>query len=167
MHAPPHRSAGVTAAAALAVMGNLLAFLFWIYMLLPLVNVQDAKGRHFYQLFPVVFLVFAIVPPLLVALGIQTGIGLFRLREWARRLALVEAALALVLCLTMIALRPFETFVIPENFVSELESFKQLLAIAFIFLLLPTSIWWLFFFRRPGVKAQFQPSASQTPDASS
>jgi len=44
----------------------------------------------------------------------------------------------------MIALRPFETFAIPEHFVAEAESLKQLLAVSAVFMLLPVSIWWLF-----------------------
>jgi hypothetical protein len=56
----------------------------------------------------------------------------------------------------MIAFRPFETFFIPERFVSELESFKQLLTISFVIALFPVSLWWIFFFRLPSVKRQFE-----------
>jgi hypothetical protein len=36
------------------------------------------------------------------------------------------------------------------------ESLKQLLVISVLVLLLPISIWWLFYFRMVSVKAQFQ-----------
>jgi len=42
------------------------------------------------------------------------------------------------------------------------ESLKQLLAIGFILMLLPVSIWWLFFFRSEGVKMQFLAADSST-----
>jgi hypothetical protein len=67
---------------------------------------------------------------------------------------------ALVFCLGMIAFRPFETFFIPEDFVSDTESFKQILALSLIVSALPVSIWWLFLFRLSSVKRQFEPNTS-------
>jgi hypothetical protein len=93
-------------------------------------------------------LVVVLVPPALIALGIRTAIGIFQLRPWARIAALIWAASALTLCLSLIAFRPFETFFIPHKFVHEAELFKQLVAISFIMLLLPVSVWWLFLFRQ-------------------
>ena len=157
------RSAGVTVAAALSIMGSISALLFWGFFFLPMVNYEDAEKRHFYQLHPLFFGLVALFPPLLIALGIKTGIGLFQLRSWARKSMFIWAAIALFFCLTMIALRPFETFFIPQRFVSELYLLKQILAVAFVILLLPFSIWCLFFFRLAAVKAQFEPPNSSPP----
>src|SRR5271165_776721 len=152
-----NRSAGVTAAATLAVLGSVIAMFVWGWLFLSLMNLPpDANGRHAYQVHPITFALIALVPPFLVALGILMGIGLFQLRPWARKAALLWASIALVFCLTMIALRTFETFAIPEHFVSEIESMKQLLAVSTIFMLLPVSIWWLFFFRLKRVVEQFE-----------
>ena len=63
----------------------------------------------------------------------------------------------------MIAVRPFETFFIPQGFVSDLELLKQILAISFVIMLLPFSIWWLFLFRLSSVKAQFEPPSAGSP----
>jgi len=150
------RSAGVTAAATLAVLGSMIAFLIWGASILPLINLTaNAAGQHLYEVHPLAFALVALVPPLLVALGLFTGVGLFQLRSWARKAALLWASLALAFCLSMIALRPFETFAIPEHFVTEVESMRQLLAISVVVMLLPVSIWWLFFFRLKSVVAQF------------
>lgn len=150
------RSAGVTAAATLALLGCGSAFFFWGYLFLTLLNApSDDMGRHFYQLHPVLFLLVALVPSSVIALGIRTGIGLFQLRPWARTSALIWASITLTFCLTLIAIRPFETFFIPTHFVSPTESFQQLVAIALVILLLPASVWWLFLFRMKSVKAQF------------
>jgi hypothetical protein len=70
---------------------------------------------------------------------------------------------ALCFCLYMIAFRPFETFFIPDHFVSEVESFKQLLAISLIVALFPISVWWIFLFRMPSVKRQFEPPGQSEP----
>lgn len=151
------RSAGVTASAALAMLVSLSALFLWGWFFLPLLSLPaDSSGKYIYQSHIAAFLTVALLPPTFVAIGIRTSIGLFQLKPWARRAATLMAVIALVLSLSMIAMRPFETFFIPDQFVSEAESLKQLLAIAFVFMLLPISAWWLFFFRFKGVKAQFE-----------
>ena len=161
-----NRSAGVTAAAMLAVLGSVIAFFLWGWLFLPLVNSPpNSNGQHAYQAHPLPFALVALIPPFLVALGLRTGIGLFQLRPWARKAALLWAAIALAFCLSMIALRPFETFAIPEHLVTEAESLRQLLAVSIVFMLLPVSIWWLFFFRLKNVVEQFE-DRSTTPSSS-
>jgi len=149
------RSAGVTAAATLAILGCSSAFFLWGYFLVSLLNAPAEQGKAVYQSHWGIFAVVALVPSGLIALGIRTGIGLFQLRPWARVSALAWAGIAAAFCLMIIALRPFETFFIPDRFVAPTESFKQLLAIGFVILVLPVSVWWLFLFRTKGVKEQF------------
>ncbi len=153
------RSAGVTCAAALALLGSGTALLLWGNLLLDILNAQpDQQGRRLYELHPFAVLFIATVPSFLIFSGMSTGIGLFQLKPWARQAALVWAVVALCFSLSMIAFRPFETFFIPEHFVSEAESFKQLLAISLVVATLPTGVWWIFFFRLPSVKQQFEPA---------
>ena len=158
------RSAGVTTAATLAILGSVTAFLFWGNFFLTILNSPpDTHGKHFYETHAVVFFFVATVPAALTALGIWTGIGLFQLRPWARLAILTWASIALVFCLLLIAFRPFETFFFPDHFVSDLESLKQFLAIAMILLLLPVSVWSLFFFRTKSVKLQFLAANASSP----
>src|SRR5208282_2327019 len=63
------RSAGVTTAAALVVMGSSCALFVWAFFFVPMINYQDHAGKHFYQTDPFFFAVMALVPPLLIALG--------------------------------------------------------------------------------------------------
>lgn len=156
MENPRPRSAGVTAAATFAILGAFTVFGVWGYLLLGMVNEPiDDQGNRMYQMHVVAFLIIAMVPPLVIAAFVRTAIGLFQLRPWARVGAMIWAALALTVSLWLIAFRPFETFVIPENFVQEVASVRQLFAISFVFMLFPASIWWLFLFRMKSVKAQF------------
>ena len=156
MSSPPRRSAGVTAAATLAILISSSFFLVWIYFFFGFLGARTPEGgKHLYEIYPVQSLIFALVPPLLAALGVRTGIGLFQLRPWARVSALFLASTAVVVSLAVIAFRPFETFFIPKHFVSSVESLKQLMVISFLVMLLPISIWWLFFFRMKSVKLQF------------
>lgn len=158
------RSAGVTCASALAILGSGSALFVWGSLFLGVLNSPPVfNGKHLYELYPFkLFFIFA-VPLFLIASGIRTGIGLFQLKPWARRAALLWASVALCFCLYVIAFRPFETFFIPERFVSELESFKQLLVISFIIALFPISLWSIFFFRLPSVRRQFEEPARPEP----
>ncbi len=155
---PPNiRSAGVTASATLSLLGSASALLVWGWFFQGLLALpRDAQGRHAYQTHPIAFFSLALVPPLLIAMGLRMGVGLFQLKPWARKAALLWAAIALTFSLSVIAFRPYETFVIPERFVGEAESMKQLLAIALLIFIFPISVWWIFYFTRPGVKLQFQ-----------
>jgi len=151
------RSAGVTACATFAMLGSASALLIWGRIFLGLATLpRDAAGRHAYQSHPIAFFSLALVPPLLIAMGLRMGVGLFQLKPWARKAALLWAILALTFSLAVIAFRPYQTFVIPERFVTEAESLKQLLAIAVIIFTFPVSVWWIFYFTRPSVKLQFQ-----------
>jgi len=165
---PRSRSASVTAAATLVILGSVSALFFWGSFFLSLLNLPpDKLGRHVYQTNTLAFLLLTLVPSTLIALGIQTGIGLFRLRSWARSAALIWASIALVFCLSVIAFRPFETFFIPEDFVSDLTSLKQLIVVSFLIMLFPVSVWWLFLFRTKSVRMQFAESTAEAPERSS
>jgi hypothetical protein len=152
-----YRSAGVTAAATFALLASASALLAWGFVLLPLLNAPpDSAGRHVYQLYPLQFALLTFLPPLLIAVTVRTAIGILQLRPWARLAALIWAAAALAACLAIIAFRPFETFFIPRRFVTQAESFRQIMTISCVIMLLPASLWWLFFFRLSSVKRQFQ-----------
>ena len=152
-----YRSAGVTAAATFALLASASALLAWGSVLLPLLNAPpDSAGRHVYLIYPLPFALLTFVPPLLIAVTVRTAIGILQLRPWARLAALIWAAAALAACLAIIAFRPFETFFIPRRFVTQAQSFKQLMTISCVIMMLPASLWWLFFFRLSSVKRQFQ-----------
>ena len=156
------RSAGVTCAAALALLGSGISLLLWTNLLLNILNAPpDEHGRRLYEQQPLAVVFIATVPSFLIFSAMGTGVGLFQLKPWARRAALGWAVLALCFSLSMIAFRPFETFFIPERFVSETESFKQLLAISLVVATLPIGIWWIFFFRLASVKKQFEPESGE------
>lgn len=155
------RSAGITAAATLIILESVAVLLVWVFYFVSLVNLPpDNAGRHVFQYLPVTFLLLASVPPLISAIGIRIGVGLFNLKAWARVGALIWGAIALALCLGIIATRPFETFVFPEQVVTDIEYARQLLVISVLILFLPMGAWLLFFFRRTSVKAQFRPSSA-------
>lgn len=156
------RSAGVTAAATLGILGSVSALFAWGWVLLALLELpRDTHGRHAFELHPFSFLAIALGPPLLIAMGLRISIGLFQLRSWARRGALLWATLALAFSSAVIAFRPYETFVISDNFVSAAVSLRQLLAVSFVIFTFPFGAWWLVYFTRKHVIAQFEPAVAQ------
>lgn len=160
------RSAGVTAAATFALLGSLAAVYVWWPIFTNMIRIPpDAAGQHVYQKHPLLFVTFTALLPIFITIAFSTGLGLFFLKSWARKTALLCAAVALIFSVCMIAFRPYETFYISENYVPENESFQQFLAISFLFFLLPLGVWWLVYFTRKKVIAQFTSSASHTPPA--
>lgn len=162
---PRSRSTGVTAAATYAILCCVSAFLLWGFVLLSFLNSpRDNQGQRSYEHSPVTFLLIMLVPPAVIAAGLQTAIGLLRLKPWARQLSAIWAAATLALCLAIIAFRPYETFVIPQHFVHQSVLTRQMVAISFILMIFPVSVWWLFYFRTTSVKEQFEASAEvETP----
>ena len=154
------RSAGVTAAATLGILGSISALFAWGWFFVSMLGLpRDDQGKHAYEAHPLSFFAIALVPPLLIGMGLRIGIGLFQLKPWARRGALLWASLALVFSSTVIAFRPYETFVISDSFVSSEASFRQLLAVSFVIFTFPFGAWWLILFTRHHVIAQFEAEA--------
>ena len=155
------RSAGVTCAAALCFLGSVTALYLWGGFFLNLINAAVAPGgANVFRQHPLAAFTIVTIPFFLIASGIRLGIGLFQLKPWARRAALLWAVAAVCCSLLLIAFRPYETFFIPEHFVSETESLKQLIAISLVFATFPIGVWWVFLFRRESVKRQFETSAN-------
>jgi hypothetical protein len=162
MAQPRPRSAGVTAAATYALLCSAVAFFYWAFVVLKLLNApHDDQGRSFFELYPAVFLFIALIPPAVIGAAVRIAVGLFQTRPWARVASVIAAAICVALCLGFIAFRPFQTFVIPQHFVSQAVLNRQMVSLTMLIMLLPVSIWWLFYVRTRNVKEQFQRDGSE------
>jgi hypothetical protein len=156
------RSAAVTAAASIALTGSTAALLIWGWLVYSLSQLRNARGESALSILSFFIVSVLGVPPVLAVLGLQTGIGLFRLQAWARKSAMVWAGTSLTFCLLLVVRYPYEIFAVQnEHFVGELAMIKQFLAQSTLILLIPTSVWWLILFTRESVKAQFEPSGAK------
>jgi hypothetical protein len=156
MAQPRPRSAGVTAAATYAVLCSAVAFFYWAFTVLRLLNApHDDQGRSFYESFPVAFFFIALIPPAIIGAAVRIAVGLFQRRPWARVTSMIGAGVCVAVCLGFIAFRPFQTFVIPQHFVSQVVLTRQMASVSMLIMLLPVSIWWLFYVRTRNVKEQF------------
>lgn len=159
MTSTPQRSAAITAAATLAIVGSCIALLVWIwfsYHLFEAVQSFHSKGIALKNREILFICAAAVVPPLLAFLGLQTGAGLFRLEAWARKSALLWAATSLLFCIFLLVSYPYQILVIDsDHWSSELVLLKQFFGQALLIALTPISVWWIFLFTRLSVKAQF------------
>ena len=149
------RPAGVTASAVVAVIGSALTLLAAGLMLIATLQTPPASEV------PRAF-VFGVIAGLaaLGALGITTGVGVLRLRRWARVSMLVFAGITAVFSLISILVM----LVVPlpsQPGVSPLTI--RGVVIAFYTLPVVIGVWWLVQFNRPSAKAAFANGAQAAP----
>lgn len=103
----------------------------------------------------------------LAVFGVFTGIGVLRLKNWARISMLVWSGIAAAICgcvLAFLAIIPFPT---PPNAPANIAAFTRV-AVGLVYgLPLAIAIWWLILFNRKAIAAQFAAPAPDSPlDAS-
>jgi hypothetical protein len=151
---PMQRSAGVTVIATFALLGSLFCLPITLLMALRVAaqsraetEVPDAK----------VGMAFAAIILLVPAVwGIATSIGLFRVKRWARISTLIFAGLLTF----MGVVTPLFVMAIPmppqANVTPAMMSAVKGAIAGFYLMLAAVGVWWLVYFTRPGVKAQFE-----------
>jgi hypothetical protein len=150
---PTKASAAVIAAGIHAILGSL----FWIFCLLlgvlglslaPAQKELPGISRAGLSVFLLIFLAVAVF-------GIFTGVGLIRLRNWARISALAWAAITAVFSaflLIAILVIPFPP--VPDTPGVSVGTIKAVMAIFYGIPIL-IGVWWLILFNQLSTKAQF------------
>jgi hypothetical protein len=150
-------SVGVTISSVIVFLGSGATLLFWAFALLVVLFTrveqnQLALVRYGGDLTCVVFCGFA-------AWGIASGVGLLRLREWARISVLVYSGFlffASLVCLLIFLVIP-----VPPN-VKDPETFRRttegmrIFMVAFFGIMFSLAIFWLWFFNTNAVREQFR-----------
>jgi hypothetical protein len=163
---PRQRPAGVSAAAAIAVLGSIGTFLFAGLMGLNalVITASPAAARLPNQPAPppiVLLAIIAVAYSGFGAWGIASAVGLLKLKNWARQCFLIFGGLLAFVSVFMTAgsivagvVGP-ATAQLPSNVPRGLIT-GVFLAIALVGLIcLGIAIWWLVYFNRPAVKAAF------------
>lgn len=159
------RSAGVTVIALLSMIGSILVLLIGILLIvvMALFPPPPSNNQIPASFFKVLMLFGALIYIGPSIWGILTSVGLFRLRKWAR-ISIIVFSILLVL---MAVPSGLISFLIPTPEVKNaapgfLPVFRIVMA-GFWLMLAAIGTWWLIFFTRSGVKAQFEPSAVLPP----
>lgn len=161
------RSTGITVSAVIALIGSILTLLMGtltlvIAMFAPIPESAEVPASPVFM--KIMFTALSLMYLLPAIWGIATGIGLFRLRNWAR-ISMIVFAVALVLMAgfsglisVFMPLPPTANSHAPGSVIFGVRIFMVVLWLS----LLGLGIWWLVFFTRPAVKAQFalQPVAA-------
>jgi hypothetical protein len=152
------RSVGITVSAVVVFIGSAVTILFGVIMALGAVFLSNLNGTanvpahlgYFGAIEGVVFFGFG-------GWGIASGVGLIKTKQWARISMLVFAALLVLFSLPGVALIAFIRFPntndpnLPSNFAAIMRVGIGL----FYGMFAALGCFWLYFFNRRGVKAQF------------
>jgi len=153
------RSAGVTASAVIVFVGSGCVFLLAGFSILGTVIVSREGSMP--RIVRDAMACGVVLQSGFATWGIASGIGLLRLREWARISLLVFSALLLLFCLPGIILM-FVMPVAPPPNMDDPELYRQVLFATKIFvavlygLLALTAALWLYFFNTRFVRDQFR-----------
>jgi hypothetical protein len=154
------RSVGVTIIVILSVLGSAFTFAMGIFMLVvmimaPVPHANPFPGSPIF--FKVILLLVSLMYLLPAIWGIVTGIGLWRLKNWARISVIVFS----VLLILMGCFSGLMTLVVPipppqNNSVDpSMMTGIRISMGAFMLALAGIGVWWLMFFNRSKVKEQF------------
>jgi hypothetical protein len=162
----PRASGAVVAAGVVGIIGSCFAILLAVsglfgMSMLPSTPEVRQLPAGFQTMATVVLVVWLGV----AVFGVATGVGILRLKNWARISALAWAALSAGLCSFAVL---FSLVVPPPTPSGErtISMFAvRLIVIVFYSIPIAVGIWWLILFNRPRVRAEFSGTASiaQTP----
>lgn len=149
----PKASASVIAAGAIAILGSLFMMLCTLLALLgvSMHSAQQSSPESALSMFRATFVLFFAV----AVFGVFTGIGLLRLRNWARISALVWAGGTVFICslaLIFILLIPFP---IPPTMPGLNMAAAKTVIVVIYSVPIMIGIWWLILFNQASTKTQF------------
>ena len=161
-----NRSGGVTASAVIAIIGSVFAILFGGFAILAALMMRIAPNLPAPPLSPATLLFAESIVHLgFGAWGIASAVGLLRLKNWARICFLVYAGLLCffsamgVLGLSMAMILMPQMMPPQQNVPPGLMTAVFSTMIIFALLQVALGIWWLVYFNRRDVKAQFMGEA--------
>lgn len=159
--AQKNRSAGVTVIAILALLGSALMLALAALVAIAMF-VAPPQGANPAQLPPMFFKVLRVGAPFMYALpavwGIVTAVDLLRLKNWAR-ISIIVFSVLLIVFGGFEVLSSVSFFLMqPNRGLDRTMLFSIGVAMAmFALVQIGVGIWWLVFFNRATVKAQFVP----------
>ena len=157
--------ASVTAAGIVAIVGSLLVLFGGLMGFLGLQISPATNGR---RLSPAVMTMAESMLGCIIVLGvlgIATGVGLFRLRNWARISTLIWSGITVVFCVLVIGLLAITPFPTQPNAAMN-PGVVRVLGQIFYAVPLAIGIWWLILFNSKSVAAQFRQSVPARVDDS-
>lgn len=151
------RSTGVTISAVVVFIGSAMLLLGGVFGFVGLKLAPHGSIPMATPLFRGALIFDGVLDLAFVAWGIASGVGLIRLRPWARISILVFSGIMVVFSLIPMVIIPFvplppQSDTLPSNF----GLIFRIVAVAFYGLFVVLGVFWLYFFNKSSVKNQFK-----------
>lgn len=155
MRAPP----SVAGAAVVLLTGSVIAFLGCLLMFGNAVESYRLAGQVLSGLVNARLFAFFILPVSFALLGIVASVGLFGMRQWARKVAIFLSVAPVVSCALLVGFRPEAVFPSDTGSKYAILTIGSMGIVMYTFMLViltPLSAWWLILFTRESVRSQFR-----------
>jgi hypothetical protein len=143
----------------IAVIQFVVSALIWVVPAMSLIDDAILRYRYPHSLTVAslrthgYYEVVVILPLCLSLIGVFTGMGLLRLRNWARRVTLSMATVPVFACVAYLKLhhpKPLgDAMLVVGDFTNGIVAYL-------LVVLLPVSIWWWVFFMRADLRSRFR-----------
>jgi hypothetical protein len=140
-------------------MGSVLILLATVWMFTDAVESYRDAGQPLSGIVNARVFAYAVLPFFFSLLGVASSVGLFGLREWARKMAIFLSVAPITICGLLLLLRPEAIFPPDTGLKYAILTAGDLgIAVyAYMFMILiPVSAWWLVLFTRESVRSEFR-----------
>src|SRR5271163_389237 len=148
------RSAGVTACSIIALLGSALVLLLGVFGLLGMAvsPAPEAQAHYmkYFMWFVVAFWFGA------AGWGIASAVGLLQLKGGARISVLIFSGLLVFVSIPGLLVIPFSAFLQPPDLPNSATMVVRIFLVSIFGAMGGIGLWWLVFFNRQSVRAQFQ-----------
>jgi hypothetical protein len=154
------RSAGVTACAIVALLGSAVFLLFGVLGLIGMASAPSPETQtHYMKYFMWFFMALWFGA---AAWGIASAVGLLQLKEWARISILIFSGLLLLTSIPGLVVIPFTPIQQPHDLPNNFTVVVRVILMVLTGALAGIGVWWVVFFNRKAVRAQFQGALSES-----
>jgi hypothetical protein len=146
-------------AAAVLLTGSALILLASVWVFADAAESYRDAGQPLSRIVNARVFAYAVLPFCLSLLGVASSVGLFGLREWARKMAIFLSVAPVAICGLLLLLRP-EAIFHPDTGLKVRDSYGWRPGYngvcIHVYDFIPVSGWWLILFTRQSVRSQFR-----------
>ena len=137
--------------------GSVLILLASVWMFIDAVESYRIAGQPLSGIVNARLFAYAVLPFCFSLLGVTTSVGLFGMREWARKMAIFLSVAPVTICGLLLLLHPDAIFPPDVQYAILTVGSMGIAVYAYMFMILiPVSAWWLILFTRQCVRSQFR-----------
>jgi hypothetical protein len=144
-------------AAIVLLAGSVLILLATVWMFTDAAESYRVAGQPLSGMVNARLVAYLVFPLCFSLLGVVTSVGLFGLREWARKLAIFLSVAPVTTCGLLVLLQPVAIFPPDVKYaILAVGDMGIVVYASMLTILIPVSVWWLILFTRESVRSQFR-----------